>query len=1538
VYSFIAAHTGSFAVSSFRQGFLRPRLVLLTLMGMVASIAFSATLVPLAASASAAPALTATTASVTAAATSAPGTGTVAAWGRNFQGGLGNGTTTQSSVPVTVSGLSGVTAIAGGYDLGYALRSDGTVWAWGKNRYGELGNGTGTDSSVPVPVSGLTRVTAIASGYLHGYALRSNGTVWEWGSNGSTVPVLVKGLSGVTAIAGGYYAGYALRSDGTVWAWGTDNYGALGTGTETLCCAPAQVSGLTGVTAIASMGLSAYALRSDGTVWAWGFNDTGGLGNGTTTHSNVPVQVSGLTGVTAIASGFTTGYALREDGTVRAWGSNSQGDLGDGTTTSSSVPVQVSGLSGVTAIAGGGTDSGGVNSGYALRSDGTVWAWGVNWYGQLGDGSTTSSSVPVHVSGLTGVTAIAGGHVSAYALVGGVAPEVAPGVDPYPLLGAHGITGQASDMTFATELAAATVPGLPRPVDVPTEAIGGVYTNGAFLVGAARELIANTGADKVNVIAHSKGGLDARYAMWTNPELFNSLGMLATPNAGSAWADTVCKQRRIPLAGNFLSGGMGPCDNDSQALFNLQPGWVVDVFNKQVRDHPQHQMVVAAGDCTGFKKYKCNGGANFFFTANCGDGSDSVVCVESAFALTTLYGGGSHEALLPTFDAEHTPMREQRCPVTRVLGEMYPLDSVGNPWLDSGTCVEPPAAAAVSATNTGVATADGATNTGLFGGRPTADQAAVVAGGGPTAPAVFTLNPEGGDVAAVNVNLPVGVTAEVKVTDTDGTVDATATVTATETFGEPGYLVQLTGLAGANRVVTVTPSADSRTEFSSTVLAGTVSPTAAVEMDADGQGATIRVTATGLTLQSSSTATVEAAWLDGDQRKTMPLVFDATSGQFSARFTPPTGTYVPVDVTFNADGKTRVLTAGVVIPDGSGTIGALEPSALVDTNADGTPDVFRIPINTTVSKAGNYQIAADLSRDGKIVMSVPGTAQLQPGSGQILLDVPVGELLRAGQDGPFQVTSVLLTEGSATRRTVAQSALVGTTGPLNLAALTTAKVVLSTPAATSEDTNHDGLLDLLRFSAGVAVPKTADYLVTATLLAPTGQAVSVHQSTVSLTAGRTSVNLDFNGKLIGANGDGMYSLTGLTISEVSNPANISRIEKVLTPSLDSTLWTPATVPGSPTSVAAVAGIDQATLSWTAPVDNGGTAVSGYTVTASPGGKTATTTGATAATVTGLTNGTAYTFTVTATNALGTSPASAASAPVTPPAPPGAPVIGTATPGNASALVRWTAPDNGGSAITGSSVRVVTAAAPTVQVGALRPLAGAGTSLNVTGLTNGTAYRFQVQSTNAVGTGAFSGLSVAVTPATAPATPVIGLATPFNLSALVRWTAPANGGSAITGYSVRVVNAAGTQIGTLRAAAATATNLTVTGLTNGVGYRFQVQATNPVATGAFSSLSTQVIPIAVPNAPVIAPANPGALGGVITATANWAPPVDGPAVTGYVVTAMQGTVVRQTSPVQAATARSLSMTMPAGNYTFVVQARNALGLGAFSAPSELVTAQ
>ena len=185
----------------------------------------------------------------------------------------------------------------------------------------------------------------------------------------------------------------------------------------------------------------------------------------------------------------------------------------------------------------------------------------------------------------------------------------------------------------------------------------------------------------------------------------------------------------------------------------------------------------------------------------------------------------------------------------------------------------------------------------------------------------------------------------------------------------------------------------------------------------------------------------------------------------------------------------------------------------------------------------------------------------------------------------------------------------------------------------------------------------------------------------------------------------------------------------------------STVPGPPTTVTASAGNAQATISFTAPSSNGGSPITGYTVTSSPGGITATGgANSNSINVTGLTNGTAYTFTVVATNAIGNSVASSASTAVTPVAPntvPGPPTSVVATAGNASASVAFVAPtNNGGSAITGYTV--------TSSPGGITAT-GATSPINVTGLTNGTAYTFTVVATNAIGNSVASSASTAVTP-------------------------------------------------------------------------------------------------------------------------------------------------------------------------------------------------
>jgi Fibronectin type III domain/NHL repeat len=205
---------------------------------------------------------------------------------------------------------------------------------------------------------------------------------------------------------------------------------------------------------------------------------------------------------------------------------------------------------------------------------------------------------------------------------------------------------------------------------------------------------------------------------------------------------------------------------------------------------------------------------------------------------------------------------------------------------------------------------------------------------------------------------------------------------------------------------------------------------------------------------------------------------------------------------------------------------------------------------------------------------------------------------------------------------------------------------------------------------------------------------------------------------------------------------------------------------------------------------------------------------------------------------------------------------------------------------------------------------------------------------------------AVTPATVPAAPTIGSPTFANASAMATWTTPpSNGGSAITGYLVRVVDNAGAQVGALRPAGATATSLLVTGLTNGSSYRFQVAAQNAVGAGPNSELSTVVIPATVPGAPVIGTAASGIAGGALTATARWSSPTTngGSAVTGYVVRALRmsatGVVLATTkSTVQPGSAQQLTMTLPTGNYRFTVQAINKAGSGPQSARSNLVVAQ
>ncbi len=220
--------------------------------------------------------------------------------------------------------------------------------------------------------------------------LKSDGTVWESGINyfgelgnggkaDSGKYIKVAGLpSGIVAIAGGSDWSMALASDHTVWAWGYNGEGELGDGTTTHRTAPVQVVGLADVISIAAAYYCSMALKSDGTVWTWGYNGDGELGNNSSSDSSVPVQVQTtgglpLTGITSIAAGYTHGLAVATDGTVWAWGTNTYGEIGTGIDVGpgkfSNVAVQVPDVTNAVTVAGGD------NFSFALEADGTVMAW-----------------------------------------------------------------------------------------------------------------------------------------------------------------------------------------------------------------------------------------------------------------------------------------------------------------------------------------------------------------------------------------------------------------------------------------------------------------------------------------------------------------------------------------------------------------------------------------------------------------------------------------------------------------------------------------------------------------------------------------------------------------------------------------------------------------------------------------------------------------------------------------------------------------------------------------------------------------------------------------------------------------------------------------------------------------------------------------------------------------------------------------------------------------------------------------------------------
>ncbi len=393
------------------------------------------------------------------------------AWGANENGRLGDGTLTDRLTPVQVVGAEGegllgpVEQISAGEAHTLALKADGTVWAWGANWPGTLGDGSTMDRNTPVQVVGpdaagfLTDVAQVAGGVWHSLAVKQDGTVWAWGNNyagalgdGTTTsretPVQVVGpdgqgfLTDIVQVAAGSSYSLALSTDATVYAWGDNWIGQLGDGSTDERHTPVHVvqadgTPLSGIKQVAAQRSHGLATTDTGAVWAWGDNGVGQLGDDTTTsraHA-APVSTSDgndFTGVQRALAGDSHSLALKSDGTAWAWGSNELGQLGDGTTTDRHTPVQVVGPGGSGVLEDLVWAATGYSSSLALTSDGTAWGWGYNGYGNLGDGTTTDRHTPVQPVGIIGLSQVTLGWQHTVAVGQGVPPAPPEGLSAGP--------------------------------------------------------------------------------------------------------------------------------------------------------------------------------------------------------------------------------------------------------------------------------------------------------------------------------------------------------------------------------------------------------------------------------------------------------------------------------------------------------------------------------------------------------------------------------------------------------------------------------------------------------------------------------------------------------------------------------------------------------------------------------------------------------------------------------------------------------------------------------------------------------------------------------------------------------------------------------------------------------------------------------------------------------------------------------------------------------------------------------------------------
>jgi len=333
--------------------------------------------------------------------------GRLYAWGHNDTGQLGIGSVEDKRAPAQVGADSDWDAVSAGSGFVVALKTNGTIWVWGRNDFG-LGGGSGTTSTIPLQVGTDTDWRFVSAGGAHSLAIKSNGTLWAWGRNtfgqlgngtftNSNVPVQVGTDTNWKTATIGTFHSLALKTDNTLWSWGYNFWGQLGQGTSgfgTELSVPTQITGI-GTNQwkyISTGGIHSLAISQDGSLWVWGNNQTNALGlNDAELYKARPTKINEATDWKMVVGGRNHTLAIKENNTLWGWGENAYGQLGDGSVLNKVVPVQISATTNWTSFDGGEKHSAFLNGGAVLTS-------GSNAFGQLGIATTANHNTPQTVS------------------------------------------------------------------------------------------------------------------------------------------------------------------------------------------------------------------------------------------------------------------------------------------------------------------------------------------------------------------------------------------------------------------------------------------------------------------------------------------------------------------------------------------------------------------------------------------------------------------------------------------------------------------------------------------------------------------------------------------------------------------------------------------------------------------------------------------------------------------------------------------------------------------------------------------------------------------------------------------------------------------------------------------------------------------------------------------------------------------------------------------------------------------------------------